>query len=92
MIGTLLLLLLIPALACTRTVNSPQQLTAVAERAAISRVTEAVIATELQRYITPTATFTVTPTPTKSAVSAPFSPGTHSSVSNRIGTSSIRME
>ena len=70
MIGTLLLLLLIPALACTRTVNSPQQLTAVAERAAISRVTEAVIATELQRYITPTATFTVTPTPTKSAETA----------------------
>ena len=66
-IGTLLLLFLIPSLACTRSANTPQQLTAIAEKAAISRVTEAVIATEVQKYITPSATSTPTATETKSA-------------------------
>ena len=43
--GTFLFLFLLPALACKRTVNSPHQLTAVAEKAAIARVTAAVEAT-----------------------------------------------
>ena len=68
--GTFLFLFLLPALACKRTVNSPQQLTAVAEKAAIARVTAAVEATEHQKYITPTATFTITPTETKNAETA----------------------
>ena len=61
---TLVVLALIPSLACTRSANSPQQLTAIAERAAVSRVTEAFRATEEQKHITPTATFTNTPTET----------------------------
>lgn len=62
--STLMVLVLIPSLACTRSANSPQQLTAIAERGAVSRVTEAFRATETQKYITPTATFTNTPTET----------------------------
>ena len=62
--STLLVLLLVPSLACERSANSPQQLTAIAERAAISRITEAARATEAQKYITPSATFTNTPTET----------------------------
>ncbi|MBR6090573.1 MAG: LysM peptidoglycan-binding domain-containing protein [Anaerolineaceae bacterium] len=62
--GTLIVLMLLPILACTRSANSPQQLTAIAERAAVSRITAAVIATEEQKFITPSATFTVTPTET----------------------------
>ncbi len=64
--GTLVLLYLIPALACTRSANSPAQLTAIAEKAVIARVTAAIIATEQEKLITPTATFTSTPTATKS--------------------------
>lgn len=60
----LILLILIPSLACTRSANTPQQLTAIAERAAVLRVTDAIEATETQRYITPSATFTNTPTKT----------------------------
>lgn len=63
-ISTLIALVLIPSLACTRSANTPQQLTAIAERAVVLRVTEAIIATETQRYITPSATFTNTPTET----------------------------
>ena len=62
--STLIVLMLIPSLACTRSANSPQQLTAIAERAAVSRVTEAFRATEEEKHITPTATFTNTPTET----------------------------
>ena len=47
--STFLFLFLLPALACKRTVNSPHQLTAVAEKAAIARVTAAVEATEHQK-------------------------------------------
>ena len=66
-LGTLVLLFLIPALACTRSANSPQQLTAIAEKAIRARGTAAVMATEQEKLITPTATFTETPTATKSA-------------------------
>ena len=66
-LGTLVLLFLIPALACTRSANSPQQLTAIAEKAIRARGTAAVMATEQEKFITPTATFTETPTATKSA-------------------------
>lgn len=62
--STLIVLLLIPSLACTRSANSPQQLTAIAERGMVARVTEAFLATEAQKHITPTATFTNTPTET----------------------------
>jgi hypothetical protein len=62
--STLILLILIPSLACTRSANTPQQLTAIAERAAVLRVTDALIATETQRFITPSATYTNTPTET----------------------------
>lgn len=63
--GTLLMLIIMPSLACTRTANSPQQLTAIAERAAVLLATEAVRATEDQRLVTPSATFTTTPTDTQ---------------------------
>ena len=62
--SALILLLLVPSLACTRTANSPQQLTAIAERVDRLQKTEAARATEEQRYITPSATFTITPTET----------------------------
>ncbi len=60
----LVIVLFLPACSRTRSANSPQQLTAIAERAAISRVTEAFRATEAQKLITPSATFTNTPTET----------------------------
>ena len=67
--GTLLLLYLIPSIACTRSANSPQQLTAIAEKAIRYRGTAAEISTEQAALITPSATFTPTQTEIPAAVS-----------------------
>lgn len=65
--GILLLLFLIPSLACTRSANSPRQLTAIAEQAIRYRGTAAQISTEEAAHITPTETYTPTVTDTPDA-------------------------
>ena len=62
--GVLMILMLIPSLACTRSANSPRQLTAIAEQAIRYRGTAARISTEEAAHITPTETFTPTVTET----------------------------
>ena len=66
LIFIILFLLVFLSAACTHTrkANSPQQLTAIADRVNILRVTEAMLETEEQRYVTPSATPTITPTET----------------------------